>query len=80
MRAAGALSGLTMIAAREVSVRRDDGQKFRIPVAQLRVDDHFVDRPGATIATDGEVVSGHSGLLNPLIAGAAMTLSLRRFG
>ncbi|MGH3709010.1 MAG: heavy metal translocating P-type ATPase [Pseudonocardiaceae bacterium] len=60
--AAGALTGLAKIGAREVSVRCDDGQESRIPVTQLRVGDHFVVRPGETIATDGEVVDGHSGV------------------
>ncbi|MGH3769899.1 MAG: heavy metal translocating P-type ATPase, partial [Pseudonocardiaceae bacterium] len=61
-RAGGALAGLAAIGAHDVSVRRDDGQEYRIPVAQLQVGDHFVVRPGETIATDGEVLDGHSGV------------------
>jgi Cu+-exporting ATPase len=60
-RARGALNGLTRLGAREVTVRRD-GQERRIPVAQLRVGDHFVVRAGETIGADGEVVDGHSGV------------------
>jgi Cu+-exporting ATPase len=61
-RAGGALAGLAAIGARDVAVRRDDGQEYRIPVAQLQVGDHFVVRPGEIIATDGEVLLGHSGV------------------
>ncbi len=68
-RAGGALSGLARIAAREVSVRREDGQERRIPVAQLQVGDHFVVRPGETIATDGVVVGGHSGVDSSAMTG-----------
>jgi cation-transporting P-type ATPase A/B/Cu+-exporting ATPase len=68
-RAGGALSGLAKIAAREVSVWREDGQEYRVPVAQLRVGDHFVVRPGETIATDGEVVLGHSGVDSSAMTG-----------
>ncbi len=68
-RAGGALSGLARIAAREVSVQREDGREDRIPVARLRVGDHFVVRPGETIATDGVVVGGHSGVDSSAMTG-----------
>jgi cation-transporting P-type ATPase A/B/Cu+-exporting ATPase len=68
-RAGGALSGLAKIGARDVAVRRDDGQEYRIPVAQLGLGDHFVVRPGETIATDGEVVLGHSGVDSSAMTG-----------
>lgn len=61
-RAGGALTGLAQIHAREVALYRPDGPEQRIPVGQLRVGDQFVVRPGETIATDGEVVLGHSGV------------------
>lgn len=67
--AGGALSGLARIGAREVSVQREDGREDRIPLARLRVGDHFVVRPGETIATDGEVVLGHSGVDSSAITG-----------
>ena len=60
-RAAGALTGLAHLHAREVTIYRPDGQQ-RIPVGQLQVGDQFVVRPGETIATDGQVVLGHSGV------------------
>ena len=68
-RAGGALSGLARIAARDVSVLGEGGQEYRIPVTQLGVGDHFVVRPGETIATDGEVVEGHSGVDSSAMTG-----------
>ncbi|MBV9161619.1 MAG: copper-translocating P-type ATPase [Pseudonocardiales bacterium] len=75
-RAGGALSGLAKIGARNVSVRRDDGQEYRIPVAQLRLGDHFVVRPGETIATDGEVVLGHSGVDSSALTGESAPIEV----
>ncbi|GAA4827120.1 heavy metal translocating P-type ATPase [Saccharopolyspora rosea] len=57
-RAGGALRALAAIGAKDVAVLRD-GREHRVPVAELRVDEHFVVRPGETIATDGEVLHGH---------------------
>jgi P-type Cu+ transporter len=75
-RAGGALSGLAKLGAREVSVRREDGQECRIPVAQLRLGDHFVVRPGETIATDGEVVLGHSGVDSSAMTGESAPIEV----
>lgn len=75
-RAGGALSGLAKIGARDVSVRRDDGQEYRIPVAQLHLGDHFVVRPGETIATDGEVVLGHSGVDSSAMTGESAPIEV----
>jgi cation-transporting P-type ATPase A/B/Cu+-exporting ATPase len=77
-RAGGALSGLASIAAREVSVRRDDGQECRIPITQLRAGDHFVVRPGETIATDGEVVEGHSGVDSSAMTGESAPVEVSK--
>ncbi|MGH3899280.1 MAG: heavy metal translocating P-type ATPase, partial [Pseudonocardiaceae bacterium] len=68
-RAGSALAGLARIGARDVAVRRSDGQEYRIPVAQLQVGDHFIVRPGETIATDGEVLEGHSGVDSSTMTG-----------
>ena len=68
-RAGDALSGLARIGAREVSVPGEDGHEHRIPVAQLRVGDLFVVRPGEIIATDGEVMQGRCGVDSSAITG-----------
>jgi P-type Cu+ transporter len=75
-RAGGALSALAKIGAREVSVRREDGQEHRIPIAHLRLGDHFVVRPGETIATDGEVVLGHSGVDSSTMTGESAPIEV----
>jgi cation-transporting P-type ATPase A/B/Cu+-exporting ATPase len=77
-RAGGALNGLAKIAAREVSVQREDGQEYRIPVAQLQVGDHFVVRPGETIATDGAVVLGHSGVDSSAMTGESAPVEVAK--
>jgi heavy metal translocating P-type ATPase len=57
-RAGGALRALAAVGARDVTVLGPDGSEHRIPVSGLAVGDRFVTRPGETIATDGEVLSG----------------------
>jgi cation-transporting P-type ATPase A/B/Cu+-exporting ATPase len=71
-RAGGALRALALIGAKDVAVLRADGQEHRIPVADLRVGDRFVVRPGETIATDGEVVSGTSAVDTSTMTGESV--------
>jgi P-type Cu+ transporter len=71
-RAGSALRALAMIGAKDVAVLRADGQEYRIPVADLRVGDRFVVRPGETIATDGEVISGHCAIDTSTMTGESM--------
>ncbi|MFB6437075.1 heavy metal translocating P-type ATPase [Streptomyces sp. NPDC056411] len=63
-----ALRALAELAAKDVAVRTDDGER-RIPVERLRVGDHFLVRPGERVATDGTVVEGSSALDLSLITG-----------
>ena len=46
-----------------------DGVETRVPIAQLRVGDEFVVRPGERIATDGVVESGESAVDTSLLTG-----------
>jgi cation-transporting P-type ATPase A/B/Cu+-exporting ATPase len=71
-RAGSALRALAMIGAKDVAVLRADDQEYRIPVGDLRADDRFVVRPGETIATDGEVVSGHCAIDTSTMTGESM--------
>ncbi|MGH7643929.1 MAG: heavy metal translocating P-type ATPase [Candidatus Dormibacteria bacterium] len=59
-RAGNALRALAAVGAKDVSVLQDDESERRLPVAQLRLGDRFIVRPGETIATDGQVVLGQS--------------------
>ncbi|MBH1936955.1 HAD-IC family P-type ATPase [Streptomyces sp. AV19] len=64
-----ALRALASLAAKDVVVRAEDGSERRIPIAELRVGDRFVVRPGERVATDGTVVSGSSALDLSLVTG-----------
>jgi heavy metal translocating P-type ATPase len=58
-RSAGdALRALASLGAKDVTMLRDGDREERVPVAELRVGDRFLVRPGETIATDGEVLAG----------------------
>lgn len=46
-----------------------DGKELRIPVEQLEVGDHFIVHPGEAVATDGEIVEGHSSLNQAPVTG-----------
>jgi len=61
-----ALRSLAELAAKEVSVRDEHGERA-IPIEQLRVGQVFVVRPGERVATDGCVTEGSSAVdLSPV--------------
>ncbi|MEW1722814.1 heavy metal translocating P-type ATPase [Streptomyces sp. NPDC093109] len=63
-----ALRSLAELAAKEVTIR-ENGKERRIPVAQLRLGQEFIVRPGERVATDGLVMSGSSALDLSLVTG-----------
>jgi Cu+-exporting ATPase len=63
-----ALRSLARLAAKEVSVRDDHGERS-VPVEELRVGQVFVVRPGERVATDGRVVEGSSAVDLSLVTG-----------
>ena len=67
-RSGAALRALLALGAKDVAVLRD-GAEERIPIAQLRVGDLFVVRPGEKVATDGVVVEGASAIDASLLTG-----------
>ncbi|MBT2382234.1 cation-translocating P-type ATPase [Streptomyces sp. ISL-11] len=67
-RTGSALRALASLAAKDVVVRAG-GVERRVPIAELRVGDHFVVRPGERVATDGTVVAGSSALDLSLVTG-----------
>lgn len=67
-RSSQALSALLSMGAKDVAVLKGDREE-RIPIADLMVDDQFIVRPGEKIATDGEVVQGHSSVDVSLLTG-----------
>ncbi|MFC9913925.1 heavy metal translocating P-type ATPase [Streptomyces sp. NPDC127197] len=64
-----ALRSLAELAAKEVSVRDDDGSERLVPIEELTVGQVFVVRPGERVATDGEVVKGSSAVDLSLVTG-----------
>ncbi|MER7181555.1 heavy metal translocating P-type ATPase [Streptomyces hyaluromycini] len=63
-----ALRALADLAAREVSVRDEHGERS-VPIEQLRVGQVFVVRPGERVATDGRVTEGSSAVDLSLVTG-----------
>ncbi len=74
-RAGSALRALLELGAKDVAVLRD-GAEQRIPIAELRVDDVFVVRPGEKIATDGTVVEGASAVDLSLLTGESVPVEV----
>ncbi|MCU7724657.1 heavy metal translocating P-type ATPase [Actinoplanes sp. KI2] len=75
-RAGDALRSLLELGAKSVTVLRD-GAEREIPVAELRVDDVFLVRPGEKVATDGVVVDGVSALDQSLLTGESVPVEVR---
>ncbi len=73
--AGAALRALLELGAKDVTVLRDGGE-HRIPVAELRVGDEFVVRPGEKIATDGSVVDGVSAVDASMITGESVPVDV----
>jgi P-type Cu+ transporter len=75
-RSGDALRALAAVAARDVAVLDADGCEQRRPVAELAVGERFVVRPGETIATDGEVISGQSALDRSVMTGESQPVDV----
>ena len=66
-----ALRALMTLGAKDVTVLRN-GTEVIIDLGELVVGDEFVVRPGSTIATDGEVVSGASSVDESMLTGESV--------
>ena len=67
-----AMRTLAGTAAQDACVLGADGTQRRVPVGLLRGGDTIVIRPGATIAADGEVVSGESAVDRSMMTGESV--------
>ncbi|GGP77688.1 carbonate dehydratase [Saccharothrix coeruleofusca] len=74
-RAGAALRALLELGAKDVAVLRE-GREVRVPVAELRVGDRFVVRPGEKIATDGVVEEGSSAVDAGLLTGESVPVEV----
>ncbi|MDY0910414.1 heavy metal translocating P-type ATPase [Microbacterium sp. CFBP9034] len=79
-RAGAALRALLEIGAKDVAVLRTGAGgaivETRVPVAELRVGEEFVVRPGEKIATDGLVVSGTSAVDASMVTGESVPVEV----
>jgi len=79
-RAGAALRALLEIGAKDVAVLRTtaDGTsaEVRVPIADLRVGEEFVVRPGEKIATDGVVASGTSAVDASMVTGESVPVEV----
>lgn len=75
-RAGDALRALLEMGAKDVTVRRADGQQ-RIPIELLRADDEFVVRPGEKIAADGVVIEGSSAVDASMLTGESIPVEVQ---
>ena len=66
-----AIRKLMDLTPKRATVRRD-GTEVEIPVEELRVGDVFIVRPGEALATDGEVVTGHSSVNQAPVTGESV--------
>jgi len=75
-RAGDALRSLLDLGAKDVAVLDPDGTELRVAIAELRVGDRFVVRPGEKIATDGRVVEGRSAVDRSLVTGESVPVEV----
>ncbi len=74
-RSGAALRALLELGAKDVAVLRGGGE-VRIPVAELRVGDRFVVRPGEKVAADGVVEDGSSAIDASLLTGESVPVEV----
>lgn len=78
-RAGAALRALLEIGAKDVAVLRPTAAgptEVRVPIAELRVGDEFMVRPGEKIATDGVVASGTSAVDASMVTGESVPVEV----
>ncbi|WP_200302097.1 heavy metal translocating P-type ATPase [Streptomyces adelaidensis] len=68
-KAGAALRALLELGAKDVTVLGSDGGERTVSVAELKVGDRFLVRPGEKIATDGTVVEGSSAVDASMLTG-----------
>jgi Cu+-exporting ATPase len=74
-RSSEAIRKLLELGAKEARLLRD-GEEVLVPVAELRVGDLFVVRPGEKVATDGVVVDGESAIDQSMLTGESVPVEV----
>jgi Cu+-exporting ATPase len=72
-RAGAAIRKLLELAPERARVERD-GAEIEVPVAEVRVGDVCVVRPGERVPVDGEVLSGHASIDESMLTGESMPI------
>ena len=72
---ADAIRALNALRPTTARVRRADGSEADVPVAQVRLGDLVVVRPGDRIAVDGDVMEGRSHVDESLITGESLPVA-----
>ncbi|MDX3731046.1 heavy metal translocating P-type ATPase [Streptomyces caniscabiei] len=75
-KAGAALRALLELGAKDVTVLPEEGGERTVPVAELRVGDRFLVRPGEKIATDGTVVEGSSAVDASMLTGESVPVEV----
>ncbi|KES03349.1 carbonate dehydratase [Streptomyces toyocaensis] len=75
-KAGAALRALLELGAKDVTVLPADGPEKTVPVAELRVGDRFLVRPGEKIATDGTVAEGSSAVDASMLTGESVPVEV----
>jgi Cu+-exporting ATPase len=70
-----ALRALLALGAKDVGLLDETGER-RVPVAELRVGNRFVVRPGETVATDGTVLEGASAIDLSVVTGETVPVEV----
>ena len=74
-----AVKELTAIAPQTARVERD-GAEVEVPVAEVKIDEIVIVRPGERIPVDGEVVSGQATVDQATITGESMPIEVTTGG
>lgn len=75
-RSSEALRNLLQMGAKDATVLRD-GVETRVPIADVKVGDTFVVRPGEKVATDGTVVEGRSAIDASMLTGESVPVDVK---
>ncbi|MEU8482060.1 heavy metal translocating P-type ATPase [Streptomyces sp. NPDC048641] len=75
-KAGAALKALLELGAKDVTLVREGGREETVPVAELKVGDRFLVRPGEKIATDGAVVEGASAVDASMLTGESVPVEV----
>ena len=75
-RSGDALRSLAAVGAKDVAVLDAMDVEHRLPVVRLEVGDRFVVRPGETVASDGEVILGHSAIDRSAMTGESLPVDV----